>query len=45
MDHVGFDAGAPQPSGQPKAVTPGLEGDDNACDGSASLFCPLAPSG
>jgi hypothetical protein len=45
MNHKGFDAGAPQPPSQPKAVTSSLEGNDNACYGSASLFCPLAPSG
>jgi hypothetical protein len=40
----GFDAVRPQPTGQPEAVAPCLEGDRDPVDGAASLPSLLAPA-
>src|SRR6516164_7244797 len=44
MDHVGINAAIPQPTGQPKAVAPGLIGDGNSDDLLPGLDGFVAPA-
>src|SRR5208282_1541261 len=44
MDHIGFDAVRPHPTGQPETVAAGFEGDRYPFDGAAGLAGLLAPA-
>jgi len=44
MHDEGFDAAAPQPSGQPKPVTPSLESENDPFDRATGLSRSIAPT-
>jgi len=44
MDHLGLDLSRAQPTRQPKAISAGLEGNDDPDDGLAGLYRLVAPT-